>query len=55
VPALAAADDRAGLDVQGCEQIGRAAAPVVVRMALGLPRAQRQDWCRRPQRPAAVS
>jgi hypothetical protein len=47
MPLLAAADDRAGLDVQGRKQVGRATPPIVVRMALDLPRAHRQDRCRR--------
>jgi hypothetical protein len=39
VPALAAADDGAGLDVRGREQAGRLAAPIVMRMVLGWPQA----------------
>jgi hypothetical protein len=37
-------DDRAGLDVKGCKEVGRAMAQVVVRVALRLARLHGYRW-----------
>ena len=44
MPLVAFADDKAGADVERCEQRGRAMTDIGVSPALRHPRHHRQDW-----------